>query len=189
MRSYEHIVARPFFCVAALMEMILKAELINGLGQDDIAEYFGVNIPPDFEGAPISNVIRTPDSTKWGIVTGKDGINEFFKEFNLPFTEEYSSIRLFQDWMFEDELELALKKDVHVICGYEYGSLFPESETAASMGHASIILSISDPNGESRVSLYNPGPLSPGVKEVRCYDLFSAIHARNDGVWKIKREK
>lgn len=177
---YDLIVANEYLCVAACLEMILKAESII-MPQSEIGEYFGINVSSDYSG-PIRNVKYTDDLNRLGIVLKEESINEFFSQFQIPLKEDYVSIKTLQDWMFEDLLAEKLALGSHVVCGFSYGTLYKD-EAKKRIGHVGLVEAI----GRNSVVMLDPGPLNAGEKQVEIGDLFSAIHQKNDGVWVISR--
>ena len=178
--KYKQIVANDFLCIPACMEMILCSHSYN-ITQNEIAEYFGVNVSPDYTG-PIKNIIHTSDINKLGIVLNNDSINLFFNKFNLPFKEEYISIKLLQDWMFEEIIAKKIALGNHLIFGFSFGALYND-KTKSEIGHVSIIESIENEN----LTIIDPGPLNAGKKQVDIFNIFRAIHMKDDGLWIISK--
>jgi hypothetical protein len=178
--KYKLITANEFLCIPACIEMILRSHSINFM-QNEIAEYFGVNVSLDYTG-PINNIMRTTDLNILGLVLNNDSINNFFANFNLPFKEEYVSIKKLQDWMFEDLLSEKIALGNHLICGFSYGGLYND-KSKFEIGHVSIIEAIEN----EKITIIDPGPLNTGKKQVDIFDMFRAIHMKNDGVWIISQ--
>lgn len=182
--KYELITADDFFCVAALLQMIISCCTNIKLDQYQIADYFGLWVPIDYKKAiKINNVRRTDDSNFWGIVIEDNEVNEFFQHFNIPLREEYISINSIAEWNFEDRITEYLSENYHLICGYDYNSLYNKGYDYP-IGHVSLISGISK---DKNIIMIDPGPYKPGIKEVKSEDLYVAIKRKNNGIWKIKR--
>lgn len=178
---YEIIIADKYLCVPACLEIILRSHLYQ-LNQHEIAEYFSIHVFPDYNGT-IKNILYTNDPKKLGVILERDSINSFFDKFNLPFSEEFVSIKLLQDWMFEDKIKECLALGSNLICGFSYGYLYKD-KLKYEIGHVSIIESITEKN----VILIDPGPLNAGSHKVEICDLYNAIRAKNDGLWVITKK-
>lgn len=166
------IVARPNYCVPAVLEMVLNHHNISSFSQNDIAQQLNI-VPAD----------DSVDPELWGAHISDDTLNNFFAQNGIPLRERYISIHNFMDEYFMGEkIATLLVNGASIICGYNYTWLFGKKEDR--FGHVSIIVSISD-NFE-RVELLDPGPKNAGYKTVGSYDLFAAIKARNDGLWCIQ---
>ena len=74
-----------------------------------------------------------------------------------------------------------LKKDITVICGYNYSWLYGHKED--SFQHVSIVTEILERG--NKVSLLDPGPKAAGYNIVNTEDLYYAIREANDGLWCI----
>lgn len=176
--SYEIVIAEPFMCVPACLEIILNIYGFN-LNQNEIAEYFGIHVPQDYEGK-ISNIIKTDEENKWGIVFRENSLNDFFKDKALPLNERFVPINTLADWEFEEVVQKNLIEGNHLICGFSYEKLY-KGFNNDNIGHVSIIESINSEN----IMLLDPGPHGVGRKNVNVYDLFKAIHFKKDGLWII----
>lgn len=181
----SYLISQPYLCVATLVAIIVNNETSLKVRQEDIAEYFGVNVPMDYVGS-IINSFKTNDVNKLGIVLSEEGLNPFFKSHNFLLVERYRPISLYTDWMFEDILMKAKKDNCYLICGYDYGMLYNGKPNG--VGHVSIILDI-EAAGRSKVSIYDPGPDNPGIKTIDTEDLYYAIHTKKNGLWIIESTK
>lgn len=178
--NYKLIVSSEFLCIPACMEIILRSHSFD-ISQNEIAEFFGVHVSLEYTG-PIKNIIHTSDSNKLGIVLKNDSINTFFNKFNLPFKEEYISIKLLQDWMFENLITEKIALGNHLVCGFSFGELYND-KSKTEIGHVSILESVD----REKLTIIDPGPLNAGRKQVDIYDIYRAIHMKNDGLWIITK--
>jgi len=179
---YVTIVAHPYLCVAALLETILKSEGYEQPDQLAIAEYFGVYLPPGVK-LPVRNVHYVNDDGKWGVVVHDEDLNRFFAVHGVSLREEYVPIARLADWEFEAQLRKAISNGHHVICGFSYNRLYGAADKA--LGHVSLVLELTE---RESVVLLDPGPDCPGPRQVDLVDLYSAIHAKPDGLWIVKPE-
>lgn len=177
--NYKMVVSQGYLCVFACLEMILKTRNIS-LSQQELAEFLGVNVKKDYNGK-VSNIKYQTDENLLGVTFRKELMSDIFKHFKLPFREHYLTIREVEDEYFlEGEIVERLKNQFHIICGFSYGVLY-NTRDKEKYGHVSIITAI-----ENRVvTLLDPGPLEPGKKEVKIFDLFEAIYIKNGGLWLI----
>ena len=177
----EIIISQPFLCVAAILEAILRCNGIKSLDQEEIAEFFGVHVPLQYDGT-IRNVTRTENVNLYGIRVEDNGINNFFDHYNLPFNESFLSVFTFNDWQIEDIVKAHLANNSHVVCGFDYGELYGTVDK--KLGHVSLITAASG----TTITLLDPGPIGHGTKHVNNENLFSAIKAKRDGLWIIARK-
>lgn len=178
MHNYNVIKAEPYLCVAACFEMIFATHNII-MDQIDIGNYFGVNVDDKYSGR-LNSIKITDDYDKLGIVLKKHTINNFFKEYGLPFYETFYSVNNFEDWSFYDAIVENLNRGHHIICGVSYGSLFRNTRKI-DFGHAILIENANN----NLVSIIDPGPQHFGRKNVDPTDLFVAVHKKKDGLWVI----
>lgn len=169
--SYEPIVAKPNFCVPAVLQMVLKHFGVKEMTQDEIA----------------SQLFITPDRNdvehiNWGARIENDTLNIFFQNNGLELQEKYISINQFMDSSFLiDKLQELIQKQVSIICGYNYTWLFGDRED--TFRHVSIVVDVF--LNEDKVLLLDPGPKDAGYKYVSADKLFYAIKAGKDGLWCI----
>jgi hypothetical protein len=169
--SYEPIVAKPNFCVPAVLQMVLKYYGVKEMTQDEIASQ--LLITPDRDDVEHIN---------WGARIENDTLNIFFQNNGLELKEEYISINQFMDSFFlMEKLQELIQKQVSIICGYNYTWLFGNGED--TFRHVSIVVDVF--LNEDRVLLLDPGPKDAGYKYVSADKLFYAIKAGKDGLWCI----
>jgi hypothetical protein len=184
-KKYYPVRAKPFLCVAALIESILKTEGFNEYSQDNIAIFFGVTFPSDYNNKPDEYEV-SDNSFDWGINVSKKSITSFFIDNHLPFFERFISLSTIAEYEFMNTLNELLKDTgKHIICGYDYYALNNPIRNE-SVGHVSLIVGICIP--DETVSIYDPGPKNSGIKKVNIDDLYYAIRRRNDGLWLISRK-
>ncbi len=177
---YVIVKAKEHLCLAASLEMILKAIGIFTMSQELIAEYFGLNVPEDYLGE-IKNLNIVFDKMNFGIKIKEEGLNPFFKKYNIPLTEEYVSIYELFDWEFEMLIEKALNQKKHILCGFDYGIL--NNDKSMKIGHISIISGIQ----KNIVEIIDPDPVHLGIRNIKSYILYRAIHSIKDGVWVLSQ--
>lgn len=169
------VVAKPNWCVPAVLEMVLRHYGISDYTQYSIAEQLNI--------VPASDDIV---ATKWGAQIGNNTLNDFFGRNGIKLREDFHSIHLYMDEVFfADEIKTLLAKGITIVCGYSYTWLFGNRED--SFGHVSIIVGIS--GDMQSIYLLDPGPKNAGYKSVSAQDLFYAIKARNDGLWCIQEQQ
>lgn len=174
---YELIEAKPFLCVGASIEMILRSEGICIYDQVDISERLGVNIPPEDESS-LLNVTRTIDKNRWGTVIENGVLNRLFEEISVPLYENYIHISTIHEAEFAVTLAKQITTGHHIICGFDYGVLFRDKQS--TVGHVAIITAVSN---EGNVELLDPGPDDSGIKTVNADLLYDAIRSKKDGLW------
>lgn len=165
-------IARPNWCVPAVLEMVLRHYGIKGIGQKDIAEQ--LEITPAEEGI---------SREQWGARVKGGTLNEFFQSNGIPLIENYCPIsHVLDEVFFVDEIQQILKKPkTSIICGYTYERLFNIGD--GRYQHVSIIVDATD---DGRVEIIDPGPKNAGLKYVNAASLFDAIRAAKDGLWCIE---
>ncbi len=173
MKQYveQVVIAKPNWCVPAVLEMVLRHHGISTFSQKDIANHLNI--------IPMSDAVS---HSQWGAKIKNHTINNLFRANSIPLREEYIPINQFMDefYMLDRIVEL-LNQHISIICGYNYTSIFGHQED--SFQNVSIIV---DASLESdNVLLLDPGPKDAGYKTVNAEHLFYAIRAANDGLWCI----
>jgi hypothetical protein len=167
-----------YLCVATLLELILKNYGYN-TDRYEIANYYGVNIPPDAKISNVQHYYHTEDKNKLGIIMNSNSINDLFDHLSIKLTEKYISINTLLEESFVSTVQKMIEKS-YVICGYDYGYVFDEPRNIC-LGHVSIITEITDDS----VMIFDPGPRNFGIKKLDTYRLFCGIKNRKDGLWCI----
>lgn len=176
--SYK-VEAKPYFCVASVLETIIKEQTNIEIKQNEIIEYLGLNVPSNYEGET-KNINFTDDVKLQGVVLEKDSVNRLFEHFKIPLKEEYIEISMFQDFEFIDTLKQKLDCGYSLACGVSYGKLY-DIDDKNDIGHVVQICSTT----KGKVTVYDPGSLSKGYKEIDEYQLYIAIKFKRDGIWCI----
>ena len=167
--KYNLIIAKPYYCVPAVLQMIAEIyPTTTDLTQEEIARIFIVKQPLD------NNDIKTND---YGVQITASKINTFIERFKLPLLEEYLSIFMILEWDFARILTEMIMSGRHIMVAFSYGELYGSSEK--DIGHVSLITAIEDQNN---VVMLDPGPDRPGEKIVSLYDLYRAIHYKKAGL-------
>lgn len=166
----EIVIAKPNWCVPAVLEMLLIHCGIKTLSQTEIAEQLDI--------VPAEGKI---DHKKWGAQIKNNTINDFFKANSIKLHEDFLSINYFQDEsILEEEIRKMLKNNISIICGFNYTWLYGNKED--TFQHVSIVVDIPR---ENELLLLDPGPRDAGYKIVKSHDLFYAIKVAKDGLWCI----
>lgn len=174
--SYELIVAKPYLCFPAVLEMIISQHSQTVAPQDKLVESFKVVTPTNYEG-------RAVDEFRLGVNFTIKELNSAFERFDVPLTASFTPIVELNDYDLDKLVRKALLNGNHVIVGYSYDALF-NCGVNEEIGHVSIITEIDD----REVTILDPGPQDAGLKKVSFYDLYCAIHKRNAGVWLIRNK-
>lgn len=172
MKKYveQIVIAKPNWCVPAVLEMVLTHHGIKSLSQAEIAEQLDI--------VPAEEAI---DHKKWGAQIKNNTINDFFKANSIQLHENYLPINCIQDDFFlEEEIRKLLKTNISIICGFNYTWLYGNKED--TFQHVSINVDVLQ---GSEILLLDPGPRDAGYKTVKIQDLFYAIKAAQDGLWCI----
>ena len=168
------VVAKPNYCVPAVLEMVLMHYGIQGITQDNIAAQ--LTIVPENKGVEHIN---------WGAHINDNTINLFFQKNGIELIEKYIPINQIMDsYFFEEKVRDLLHQKISIICGYNYTWLFGNRED--SFRHVSIIV---DTCSESeKILILDPGPKDSGYKYVSTEDLYYSIKAGKDGLWCISHK-
>lgn len=180
-KKYKNIIAENYLCVPAVLETILKSDNVLEIDKYMIANYFGVILPSDVVYPQVKNYSHSDNPKQQGIILKYDSINDFFRDNKIPLHEQYTKINLIDRDFFSDYIFDVLTSRKHIICGYEYHSLY--GSTGDYAGHVSIIVNV-DVNKDV-VYLLDPGPRTPGLKMISAYNLYHAILEAKDGLWVI----
>ena len=180
-KSYKNIIAENYLCVPAVLETVLKSEDILDIDKYTIANYFGVVLPQGIVYPQVKNCSHSDVPKQQGIILKNDSINKFFKDKKIPLHEQYTKLNLIDKDFFTDFIFDTLFSEKHIICGYEYHTLY--GSTGDYAGHVSIIVNV-DVNNDI-VYLLDPGPKNSGLKTVSAYNLYHAIFEAKDGIWII----
>ena len=183
-KKYINTIAENYLCVPAVLETILESENIHSLNMYSIADYFGVVLPCNITYPMINNVSHSSKSKELGITLKYDSINTFFADFNIPLCEQYIGINMIHRDFFVDYVSDILSSGKHIICGFEYHSLY--NTIGEYTGHVSIIVD-ADVSKET-INILDPGPKEPGQKTILAESLYRAVSFAKDGLWVISRK-
>lgn len=182
-KIYNNVIAENYLCVPAVLETILNSEGNFQINKYIIADYLGVILPKSINYPQIHNVSYATDTKDFGVKLKQNSINELFKHFEIPLEEKYASILQIDRDFFTDYIIGILEEKCHIVCGFEYNSLY-HKERREYVGHVSIIVDADSIN--ETVVLLDPGPLGEGFKKVDSYELYKSINCAHDGLWVIK---
>lgn len=175
----KEVIAINYLCLYAMIEMVLKDIDEMNWDQIQLANQFGVVLPEGNSINGIDNVTYCIDERKCGAHINIESLNSFFSMENIPLRATILDSNPFNCY---DEAETN-DRNKYIVYLYSYGSLNNDPKKR-NIGHASI--KISDiRNGI--VSIYDPGPVGAGIKEVRLSKLYDAIGESNGGILIIER--
>lgn len=181
MKRYKLIIAKPYLCMAAVLQTIILYLTGRPIEQEDIANYLGVYLPCNFKSTLVKTA-HTRKNDKWGIVLRDRSLLKLFKHYSLPLDEEFLPISTFSDWSFDDVIHTVLQeKHASIMCGYDNSLL--SNGISGNIGHVSLITGIR----KSKIEIIDPGPFNAGTKLVDSYALFKAIHSKHDGLTIIRK--
>lgn len=183
--DYENIIAEQYLCVPTCLSVIIKAMCDTNISQYTIANYFGVNIPFGETVPGVSNLIKTEDSSKFGVEIKNNEVNSLFDFFNLPLFERYQSAFNIYPEDFPFLVKKILSQSNSIICGFNYSYLYDYEES--KIGHVSIITNVSD--DMTTIELLDPGPNDFGLKCVSADKLYNAIRMKHNGLWIISKKQ
>lgn len=169
-------VKEDFLCLAVVLGSIINAQYINKfISYEDIAEFFGVNVPNDYVGS-IKNIKYTDDFNLMGIIIKNTEINDLFQSYNIPLIEYYISINSLSESDLEERIICEMNKGSHIFCSFGYDYLYRLGQS--KRGHISIITEIN----KNIVTLLDPGPINAGNKEVSIIELYDSMHFKQGGL-------
>ena len=181
----KYVIAQNYMCFLALLEMIIY-ELYDStvVSQFDMAEQFGLTIPPDAD-ISIKNYKISKVQRDFGLHVNEMMLNDMFSKMGLQISAVYFKENPFEYNGIDEYTALSLRKNKYIIYTIGYGYLFKDNEKL-DLGHAVLFESaISD----SLIKIYDPGPLNPGFKIVNRVDLHEAMLKRSGGIYVISRVK
>ncbi|MDE5757775.1 MAG: hypothetical protein K2H85_04095 [Allobaculum sp.] len=170
-KNYKNIIAENYLCVPAVLETILRSDDILGIDKYMIANYFGIVLPPEIVYSQVKNCSHSDDTKQQGVILKYDSINNFFKDNKIPLHEQYAKINLIHKDFFTDYIFDILTSRKHIICGYEFHTLY--GSTGDYAGHVSIIINVGV--NKDDVYLLDPEPKNPGLKMISALNLDHAI--------------
>lgn len=180
--KYQHISQKPYCCVPACIQMVLRRRRMPFGSQSNIGYELGMILPPSKRGLHIKSHRGTRPPTGWGtrINLKEYSLSRFFKKNNLPLIEKYYSIASF---MSPQDLRGFIRKKLNsrndlLVC-FNYPLLYSKK---GNWGHASLISSISS----NRIELVDPGRKYKETRKIQIQDLYKAIKEHHQGgVWVI----
>lgn len=185
--KYEHISPKPYCCVPACIQMVLRRRrLPRPPAQGEIAYELGVVLPSkDRHLLPRSYKSSRPKAG-WGTRIDIKGysLTAFFKHWNYALKEKYHRVT---DFPSEKKLRVFLKKNLKLnndmlVC-YSFPALY---HLKGKVGHASLIegvhgkyIILRDPSAEDRLAI-----------RVLLSDLMTSMRGHyKGGVWVISEKK
>ena len=182
--KYKHIPQKPYCCVPACAQMILRRRGLSAPSQEDIAYDLGIILPPEYRNFLRRSYKGTRPKSGWGtrINLKRYSLAEFFKRRGYALREKYYSAKHFQSvekfWRF---LEHNLKIGNDQLICFNSPMLY---HVSGSWGHASLIEKVN----EKYVTLRDPNAKYKLSRKVALHDLFvSTINHYKGGVWVISK--
>jgi hypothetical protein len=184
-------VSEPYLCFAACLQIAVQEAAGTNLDQRVIANHLGVTLPLGFDASAlvaqgVRNIRFEQDSNLWGIQPSVEGINQILTAVNQTLECTFAPISRFQDWEFEERLQLLTENGQFPIVGFDYNSLFGQL-VAGDEGHCAVVYRIHHAGVRSSVEVYDPGPSRPGLKTVDSYELYRACRKKHGGIWSIAK--
>lgn len=187
------VVAKPYLCFAACLQVAIKATLGTDLDQVAIANYLGVVLPEgddvsELLDAGVTNLTFNQGSPSlWGINPVLTEINAALKSERTPLFCEFERISLFQDWEFEERVFALTASHQFPIVGFDYGYLLGTLRPG-DQGHCAVCYGVQGPHGRCSVELYDPGPREAGIRIVDSQELYYAARKKqHGGIWRLSR--
>ena len=168
----NYVIADNYLCLFALLEMILKQNNVN-ISQYELAEKAGITVPDGYK-TEIKNVKYSSIQNDYGVAISTSLLQEIFDDVSVDIHVSYL------DGLHTDEVGLTsvlrkrLAEGQYVILTFSYGVLY-NKEQYADLGHASLLKKVLD---EDWIQIYDPGPDSPGIKDVRISDMYEAMRKK-----------
>ena len=175
----QEVVGKNYLCVYAMIEMILKDIGEETWDQIRLANKFGVTLPVDYDIKEVENTIHCANEHECGAHIDAEKLNSFFEMEGIPLRATYLEANPFNCY------DVAEEDDSHkyIVYLYSYGSL-NDDQSKINVGHASIKVG-NIKNG--KLSIFDPGPLNAGVKEVNLSRLYDAINDYSGGILILER--
>lgn len=168
MYSYQPIQAKPFYCLPACLEIILKS--------------IGVLASQDYFGEQIGIETASEKDLKLGTNVQLSALNNIARLLNLEYFFTYLRAAEFEEWMFEEKLAALLQQGDHVICTLSAGRLYKNSDL--ELGHAVVVKKLE----AERVEIVDPGPKDFGFKTYSLEQLYVASRYREGGLLVLSKK-
>lgn len=178
------VVAENYLCFLALLEMIIEDELGVTITQRDLAEEFGVIIPPGYE-LNITNKCYGNNDNDYGVHLNETILNNYFEKKNISIRATYFHINPFEDLELDEYDNSELRRGKHIIYTYSYGDLFHENDKL-EIGHVALLWEVAS---ENELLIYDPGPRNAGIKKVNRHNMYDAMRYRHGGIYVLERLK
>ena len=173
-----------YLCVPTVLECIIKSEGFSTISRYDIANFFGVSLPEGVVYSEVTCYQTVDDNEKLGVTIKNDSVNQLFSFFRIPLRESFVSLQCLERDFFPDYIYKVLLDGKHIICGYDYNTLYKIN--SEYIGHVSVVYSISD--DLRHVCIIDPGPKGFGIKQIDLDSLYHAIYRARDGLWIIEKD-
>ena len=165
----NYVVADNYLCVLALLEMIIKEKGIP-ISQYDLAEITGV-VVPDGYSLSIKNIRYSANQNDYGVCISPQILYQLFSQLGLILDVSYiDALRI-----NELELDIILKQFIsqgkYVMLAFSYGVLYNKM-SYRTLGHVALLEQVIN---DDLIQIYDPGPDSPGIKNVRLSTMYDAM--------------
>lgn len=168
------VISKEYLCFDALLELILLREDPSlGYNQTDLAELFGITIPPGAQTS-IKNVKYSNDITECGTNICIRNINQFFQKNSIQLQLSYIPSNCYDEVSF-GEIITNNKKKAFIVFAFCYGLLYNEPQNN-DVGHV-VLLEDVDMKSDT-IRIYDPGPRNYGSKIVKTDDMVFATKRR-----------
>lgn len=180
---YIHISQKPYCCVPACMQMVLRRRGLPTPTQSNIGYALGMLLPPAKRDVfDIKSHTGKQPKAGWGtrINKKKYSLQNFFLKNSLPLVEKFYSASNFKS---KNQLKSFLKKNIEkdddLLTCFSYSLYNKESK----IGHASLISKI---DTKDNVILVDPGRKYKKPRTVSLDDYYIALKKHPDGgIWHI----
>ena len=172
--KYQKITQKPYCCVGACLEMVLRRRGITDYNQEQIASELGLIVPVDYKDRlPLARVGEMP-AAGYGTQIQEEqySINHFFKENRLDLRETYHYITDIK----EARTLLSNNSSQDILIIFHCGTLYDNPE--ADWGPMVLF----DPLDGGQVAIQENSP-KRGLETIDLAKLLHAIevHGRNNG--------
>lgn len=181
---YKHVAQKPYCCVPACVQMLLRRRKLPMLSQSDIGYNLGMILPPHKRAVLRIRSHRGPrPESGWGtrINMKKYSLGRFFKKGDIPLIEKYHSGKNFKSSMHLKEfVSKNLKEGNDILACFNYPLLY---RARGAWGHASLIQAVSP----DEVVLVDPGRKHKASRKVKTETFLKAMKNHvGGGLWVIK---
>lgn len=182
--KYKRVIQKPYSCVPACVQMVLRRRRLPAPSQSDIGYELGMVVPPakrNIFGVRSHSGVKPKSGWGTRINLKKYSLGRFFKKRNLPLTEIYYPAKKFKSFNeFENLIRQNLKLGNDLLTCFNYPLLYHDDW---AWGHASLVERIET----NHIILIDPRKEHKGPQKVKIDDFFTAVENHpGGGIWVIK---